>query len=139
MSAPETPVSLQSYAAVVAALGAGLPLLRALDFAAVRAADWDTASDHWQSAIDESAASDLAVLVAFDAALLAEKRRFEPSVEPIESDPQAWAQFRRHFVTAVDPAAFVAEKGISLATYARIEADWFNKLADDEALAAAFA
>lgn len=139
MSIQEPPIPLESYAAVIAGLGAGLPLVRALDLAGVRPADWDAGSNHWQSAIDESAASDLTVLVAFDAALLAARRRFEPTFEPIASDALAWAQFRRHFATAVDPPAFLAEKGLSLALHARMEADWVNKLAEDEALAAAFA
>jgi hypothetical protein len=40
-------------------------------------------------------------------------------------------------VTAVDPLAFLAQQGLSLATYARIEADWANRVLVDEALAAA--
>lgn len=136
MSNPETILSLESYAAVMAALGRGLALPRALAHADVDSAAWERGSAQWQEAIDESAASDLAVLVAFDAALLAAKRRFEPTVEPIESDARAWTHFRRHFVTAPDPVAFVAKHGLSLATYARLEADWANRALSDESLAA---
>jgi hypothetical protein len=137
MSNQETIISLQSYAAVIAGLGAGLRLRRALLHAEVAASAWDAGAEHWQSQIDESAASDLAVLVAFDGALVAARRRFEPTIEPIESDPGAWAQFRRHFVTAVEPVAFLSERGLSLGTYARIEAAWANRLLADEALAEA--
>jgi hypothetical protein len=133
----ETVISLESYAAVLAGLGAGLDLARALAHAGVLPAEWDRASEHWQSQIDESAASDLSLLVAFDAALLAARRRFEPTAEPIESDLRAWAHFRRHFVTAVDPIAFLAEHGLSLASYARIEAEWTNRTLADRALAEA--
>ena len=136
MSNPETMISLQSYAAVLAGLGAGLSLRRALAQAEVPAPAWEPASEHWQAQIDESAASDLGLLVAFDCALSTARRRFEPTIEPIASDPQAWAQFRRHFVTAVDPVAFLAERDLSLGAYARLEADWANRLLADAALAA---
>ncbi len=136
MSNQETMISLQSYAAVLAGLGAGLSLRRALSQAEVPAPAWEPASEHWQAQIDESAASDLDLLVAFDGALSTAKRRFEPTIEPIASDPQAWAQFRRHFVTAVSPVAFLAERDLSLGAYARLEADWANRLLADEALAA---
>jgi hypothetical protein len=137
MSNQEPVISLESYAAVIAGLGAGLSLPRALLHARVQPTEWDRAAELWQSRIDESAGADLVLLVAFDAALLAAKRRFEPTIEPIESDPQAWVHFRRHFVTAADPRAFLSQQGLSLATYARIEADWANRLLADEALAAA--
>jgi hypothetical protein len=137
MSNQETMISLQSYAVVLAGLGAGLSLRRALAQADVPAPAWEPASEHWQAQIDASAASDLGLLVAFDGALSTARRRFEPTIEPISSDPQAWAQFRRHFVTAVAPVAFLAERDLSLGTYARLEADWANRLLADEALAAA--
>jgi hypothetical protein len=136
MSNPETMISLQSYAAVLAGLGAGLRLGRALARAEVPASSWEQASEHWQARIDESAASDLELLVAFDGALSTARRRFEPTVEPITSDPQAWAQFRRHFVTAVDPTGFLAARDLSLGAYARLEADWTTRALDDTALAA---
>lgn len=136
MSNQETMISLKSYAAVLAGLGAGLSLRRALALAEVPAPAWGPASEHWQAQIEESAASDLGLLVAFDGALSTARRRFEPTIEPITSDPQAWAQFRRHFVTAVSPVAFLAERDLSLGTYARLEADWANRLLADEALAA---
>ncbi|WP_437553189.1 hypothetical protein WME97_17705 [Sorangium sp. So ce367] len=132
----ETVISLESYAAVMAGLGAGLDLRRALAHAGVAPAAWEQASEQWQARIDESAASDLAVLVAFDAALLTAKRRFEPTFEPIESDVRAWAHFRRHFVTATEPIAFLARHDLDLATYARIEAGWANRVLLDEMLAA---
>src|SRR5688572_21745415 len=137
MSNHEAVISLEAYAAVVAGLGAGLDLSRALAHAGVKPAEWDRAADHWPAQIDESAASDLTLLVDFDAALLAAKRRFEPTIEPIESHPRAWAHFRRHFVTAADPLAFLAQHGLSLATYARLEADWANRALADAGLAAA--
>jgi len=137
MSNPEMIISLHAYASVMAGLGAGLNLRRALVHAEVPAAAWDRASEHWQAQIDESAASDLAVLVAFDGALLAARRRFDPTIEPIESDARAWSHFRRHFVTATSPTAFLAQRDLSLTTYARIEADWANRLLADAALAAA--
>src|SRR5262245_22006710 len=104
----QTIISLESYAAVIAGLGAGLPLSRALLHADVSPRSWERAAEHWTSQIDESAASDLALLVAFDAALLDAKRRFEPTIQPIEAEVGAWAHFRRHFVTAVEPVAFLA-------------------------------
>lgn len=136
MSNPETTISLQSYAAVLAGLGAGLRLGRALARAEVPASAWEPASEHWQARIGESAASDLELLVAFDGALSTARRRFEPTIEPITSDPQAWAQFRRHFVTAVDPVVFLAERDLSLVAYARLEADWTTRVLADVALAA---
>jgi hypothetical protein len=137
MSNQETMISLESYAAVLSALGAGLRLGRALASAEVPASAWEPSSEHWQARIDESAASDLELLVAFDAALSTARRRFEPTIEPITSEPQAWAQFRRHFVTAVDPVAFLAARGFSLGAYARLEADWTTRVLADPALAAA--
>ena len=116
MSNQETMISLQSYAAVLAGLGAGLSLTRSLVHADVAASAWDAAAEHWPSQIDESAASDLALLVEFDAALLTARRRFEPTIEPVESDVRAWSHFRRHVVTAVDPVAFLAKQGVSLGT-----------------------
>jgi hypothetical protein len=136
MSNHEPTISLQSYAAVLAGLGAGLTLGRALALAEVPAPAWDEASDDWQARIDESAASDLAVLVAFDGALSTARRRFEPTIEPIASDPLAWTQFRRHFVTSVDPVAFLAERDLSLGIQARLEADWTTRVLADAALAA---
>lgn len=138
MSNQDAMISLESYAAVLAGLGAGLRLGRALARAEVPPPAWEEASDHWQARIDESAATDLAVLVAFDAELSTARRRFEPTIEPIASDPAAWAQFRRHFITAVDPVAFLAERSLSLAAQARLEADWTTRLLDDAALAATF-
>ncbi|WP_437491977.1 hypothetical protein WME75_16740 [Sorangium sp. So ce1014] len=136
MSNQETVISLESYAAVMAGLGAGLDLWRALAHAGVPAAAWERASEHWQARIDESAASDLEVLVAFDTALLAAKRRFEPTFEPIASDVLAWAHFRRHFVTAAEPVAFLSRHELPLAAYASLEASWANRVLADEALAA---
>jgi len=136
MSNPETVISLESYAAVMAGLGAGLGIRRALAHAGVPPEAWERASERWQAEIDESAASDLTLLVAFDAALLTAKRRFEPTFEPIESDVRAWAHFRRHFATAVDPVAFLARHDLTLAMVARIEASWANRILADEALAA---
>ena len=138
MSNQDTKISLESYAAVLAGLGAGLRLGHALAQAEVPPPAWEEASDHWQARIDESAATDLTVLVAFDAELSTARRRFEPTIEPIASDPAAWAQFRRHFITAVDPVAFLAERSLSLAAQARLEADWTTRLLDDAALAATF-
>src|SRR5262245_47749175 len=137
MSNKESVISLEAYALVMAGLGAGLNLSRALAHAEVPADAWEAGSETWQSRIDESAASDLTLLVAFDAALLNAKRRFEPTVAPIASDLEAWSHFRRHFVTAVDPPAFLEAQGISLATYARLEAEWANRVLADEALATA--
>ncbi|WP_437971124.1 hypothetical protein WMF04_18345 [Sorangium sp. So ce260] len=137
MSELETIISLESYAAVMAGLGAGLDLWRALAHAGVPPAAWERGCERWQARIDESAASDLALLVDFDAALLIAKRRFEPTFEPIESDVRAWANFRRHFVTAADPIAFLSRHELPLATYARVEASWANRVLMDEALAAA--
>ena len=137
MSNPDTMISLQSYAAVLSALGAGLRLDRALAWAEVPASAWEPSSEHWQARIGESAASDLELLVEFDGALSTARRRFEPTIEPITSDPQAWAQFRRHFVTAVDPVAFLAERDFSLGAYARLEADWTTRVLADPTLAAA--
>ncbi|WP_437819575.1 hypothetical protein [Sorangium sp. So ce1078] len=136
MSELETIISLESYAAVMAGLGAGLDLWRALAHAGVPLAAWERGREHWQARIDESAASDLALLVDFDAALLTAKRRFEPTFEPIASDVRAWANFRRHFVTAADPIAFLSRHELPLATYAGIEASWANRVLADEALAA---
>jgi hypothetical protein len=132
---PSANVSLQEYATVIAGLGAGFSLDRAVSLAGVRGVDWGAASDHWQSAIDESAATDLTLLVEFDAALLSAKRRYEPTFEPIESDASAWGRFRRHFVTSADPPRFLTSKGIGLAAYARMEADWVNRQAEDDELA----
>ncbi|WP_437580666.1 hypothetical protein [Sorangium sp. So ce887] len=136
MSNQETVISLESYAAVMAGLGAGLDLGRALAHAGVPAAAWERASEHWQARIDESAASDLELLVAFDTALLTAKRRFEPTFEPIASDVRAWAHFRRYFVTAAEPIAFLSRHELPLATYASLEASWANRVLADEALAA---
>ncbi|WP_437603077.1 hypothetical protein WMF28_15780 [Sorangium sp. So ce590] len=136
MSNQETVISLESYAAVVAGLGAGLDLWRALEHAGVPAAEWERASERWQAGIDESAASDLELLVAFDTALLTAKRRFDPTFEPIASDVRAWAHFRRHFVTAAEPVAFLSRHELPLATYASLEASWANRVLADEALAA---
>ncbi|MEP7123452.1 MAG: hypothetical protein ABJE95_21170 [Byssovorax sp.] len=130
-------ISLESYAAVLAGLGAGLRLGRALSLSEVPAPAWESSSEHWQARIDESAASDLELLVAFDGALSTARRRFEPTIEPITSDPYAWAQFRRHFITAVDPVAFLAERQLSLSAQARLEADWTTRVLADPALAAA--
>ncbi|MEO7330612.1 MAG: hypothetical protein ABI193_18705, partial [Minicystis sp.] len=136
MSNQDTKISLSAYAAVLAGLGAGLRLPRALLHAGVEPLLWDEASEEWQDRIEESAASDLEVLVAFDGALLAEKRRFEPIIEPVGSDAVAFAHFRRHVLTAVDAVAFLADKGLSLASYARLEADWAARALTDEAVAA---
>ena len=129
-------IALESYAAVVAGLGAGLPLTRSLECANIGVLDWNVGEEHWRERIEESAASDLSLLVAFDAALISAKRRFEPTVEPIESDVKAWAHFRRHFVTAVDAVGFLEKRGMSLSTYARLEGDWANRVLSDESLAA---
>jgi hypothetical protein len=136
VTAPNAIPPLETYAAVIAGLGAGLALSRALELAGIAALQWEETSLHWQERIDESAASDLEVLVAFDAALLAAGRRFEPTVQPIETDARAWCHFRRHFLTAVDPPAFLAERGMSLSLWARLEADWSDRALGDEALAA---
>ncbi len=130
-------VTLQSYATVLAGLGAGLPLRRALELADVNPEAWGPACERWQQALDESAASDLSVVVAFDAALVTEQRRFEPTVEPISSDVAAWAAFRRHFLTTPTPVSFLAERQLSLGAYARLEADWTNRVASDKTLEAA--
>jgi hypothetical protein len=136
MSNQEPEISLASYATVTACLGAGLPLRRALEVAGLQPAAWERDSERWQDEIAESAANDLVLLVAFDAELLTAKRRFEPTIEPIATDVRAFAHFRRHFLTAVEPNAFLVERGISLAAYARLEAEWTNKALSDEALAA---
>jgi hypothetical protein len=136
METTETIISLRSYAAALAALGAGLTLSRALAHAEIAPATWDEASAEWQERIDESAATDLGLLVAFDAALLAEKRAFEPRLSPLDEDVEAFAHFRRHVLLAVDAVAFLAEHGVSLSRYARLEADWAARLLSDEALAA---
>jgi hypothetical protein len=132
-----SPVTLERYAAVMAALGAGLPLTRALSHAEVEPIAWTSAEERWRAELAESGASDLTLLVAFDGALLRARRAFEPTIEPIASDPRAWSCFRRHFVTAVDPAAFLREHGIALATMAGLEADWANRVLSDTTLAAA--
>jgi hypothetical protein len=46
MSNQETIISLQSYAAVIAGLGAGLRLRRALLHAEVAASAWDAGAEH---------------------------------------------------------------------------------------------
>src|SRR5690348_4111653 len=107
MSTEDQFIALESYAVVVAGLGAGLALTRSLECANVGVLEWNVGEEHWRERIEESAASDLSLLVAFDAALISAKRRFEPTVEPVESDVKAWAHFRRHFVTAVDPVGFL--------------------------------
>lgn len=135
MSTEDQVITLESYAAVVAGLGAGLPLTRALEHVSVGVLEWNASEEHWRAQIDESAASDLSLLVAFDAALISARRSFEPTVEPIESDVKAWAHFRRHFVTAVEPVKFLEKHGLSLSTYAQLERDWANRVLSDESLA----
>lgn len=132
-----TSVSLESYAMVIAAQSAGAPLFRALRIAGVSPPEWDAASHHYPRLIDESAATDLVTLVAFDAALLEAKRKLDPRLEPIESEVTAFVQFRKHFVTAADPIAFLAEREVPIGMYARIESDWSARVAEDESLAAA--
>lgn len=136
MSNPEE-LSLTSYAAVMAGLGAGLPLRRALELADVPEALWGPGAERWQHELEESAATDLEVVVSFDAALLEQQRRFAPVVHPIHADVAAWACFRRHFVTATDAPAFLAQRELSLGDYARLEADWLHRTSADESLAAA--
>lgn len=134
---PEAPFPLESYATVIAALDAGLPLSRALVHASIAAAQWDTGSEHWQQAIQDSAEGDLSVLVGFDIALLHAKRRFSPTPEPIASDACAFAHFRRHLLFAVEPASFLAKVGMTLSLYARLEGDWASRAAADPQAAAA--
>ena len=136
MTQEEPEISLEAYATVTAGLSAGLDRRGALAAAGVEPPAWDRSVEAWHARIDESAATDLELLVAFDAALLTARRRFEPTVEPITADVKAWAQFRRHFLTSVDPPAFLAQRGLSLGAYARLEGDWANRALSDEALAA---
>lgn len=135
MPETEQPLPLETYAFVMAGLNAGLPLARVLAHAELTSARWLEGSELWQEAIDRSAAEDLQVLVSVDAALLKARQKFEPRVEPIQSDPAAWAAFRRHFVTALDPSAFLQERGLTLSLYARLEAEWADRTLQDEALA----
>lgn len=133
----EAPFPLESYATVIAALDAGLPLSRALFHASISAAQWDAGSDHWQQEIQDSAAGDLSVLVGFDVALLQAKRRFSPTPEPIASDARAFAHFRRHLLFSVEPASFIAKAQMTLSAYARLEGEWASRAAGDAQVAAA--
>lgn len=138
METKENPsITLDAYAMVLAGLSAGVGTTRALANADVQPARWVTGSEHWQRAIDDSAADDLCVLVAFDAALLSAKDKYASTIEPIQSDVVAWAAFRRHFVAAVDAVSFLGERSLDLTAYARLERLWAERSLTDAAVAAA--
>jgi hypothetical protein len=136
MQDESTHISLKAYALVMAGLGAGISLRQATTHAGISIPQWEESSSLWQARLEESAATDLALLMEFDAALLLGKRDFDPRVSPIDEDKQAWVCFRRHFVTSVDPVRFLAERGLTLSDYARTEADWSNRIAGNAELGA---
>ncbi len=132
--AEEVNVSLEAYAMVHAGLEAGVSLGRAVANASVTMSDWEDAEAVWVPRL-EGKEADRAQVSAFERALRAARERYQPTWEPIASDPRAWITFRGHFIADDDPVEFLRSRGLDPAAFARLESHWTDVADGDEAAA----
>lgn len=139
MAQPEIPpISIEQYALVLCAKDEGAPLEVALELAAVPPQDWPAAEAHHTARLS-LAASDPAVLPAFDDAMRAARAQLARPVTPIDEDAASWGRWLRVWSSAPDPMGMLARSGMDVADVVRLSTSWGERLKDDRALAEAFA
>lgn len=129
MSEPLFPLSV--YAAVTAALGEGYTLAEALEHQGLSEDEWDAGEEEWVDRLDDSAESDLALFDELERELAAQRARFARKIAPLDEDLGAYLVFQRHFSTAERPATWLAQQGLFLGDWVRLQELWADRLSKD--------
>lgn len=129
-------VPLAMYAAVVAALGEGYALSVVLEHEGLSQDAWEAAEERWVERLGSSAEGDLSLFDALDRALAAGRARFARSVDPLDNDLDQFLAFKRHLAAAEKPIVMLAEHGLFLGDWVRLQERWAERLAADSALRA---
>jgi hypothetical protein len=133
----EEDVPIELYAAVVATLGEGYPLTVALEHQGLALDAWEAAEERWVDRLAASAEGDLKLLDMLDRAIAAQRARFGRTVDPIDKDLAQFLALQRHLAASEDPSAMLAEHGLFLGDWMRVQEAWAERLAADPALRAA--
>jgi hypothetical protein len=128
----EVPLAL--YAAVVAALGEGYPLSVVLEHDGLSEDTWEAAEERWVDRLGSSAEGDLSLFDALDRALASARAQFARSVDPIDDDLDQFLAFKHHLEAAEKPIVMLAEHGLFLGDWVRLQERWAEKLGADSAL-----
>jgi hypothetical protein len=127
----EAEVPLERYAAVVTALGEGYPLAAVLEHEGLSLDAWEATEKRWVFRLQQSADGDLALFDAFDRTLAVQRARFSRALHPLDEDLDAFLALDRHLAAAAQPAALLAEHGLFLGDWARLQERWAEHLAAD--------
>jgi hypothetical protein len=118
---------LKQYAGVTAALDEGLSLSSILAQEQIAEADW-TASEHaWREAIVDSIALQLELAKWTREAEDALHRK----LDPVDSDPVAWAGLLAALAAAPDGAKLLADLGLKMTDMARLGRRWRRRCEAD--------
>jgi len=128
----EVPLAL--YAAVVAALGEGYPLSVVLEHEGVSEDTWEASEERWVDRLGASMEGDLSLFDALDRALAGARTRFARPVDPLDDDLDQFLAFKHHLAAAEKPLAMLAEHGLFLGDWVRLQERWAEKLGADSAL-----
>ncbi len=129
MSEPLLPLSL--YAAVTAALGEGHALAEILEHEGISEDEWEAGEEEWVERLDDSAESDLALFDDLQRELAAQRARFARKIAPLDDDVDAYLAFQRHLAAAERPAPWLAQHGLFLGDWVRLQERWAERFSKD--------
>ena len=132
MPSSESPVSLEQYAGISAALALKLPLSAVLAQEQVEEAAFREGELHWRQTIAES----LETQLEYTQKLRIAEDCLARSLSPIDEDAGAWVSLLGAIATSLDPNALLTELGISLQDVGRLGRVWKARAIKDPALAA---
>jgi hypothetical protein len=128
----EVPLAL--YTAVIAALGEGYPLAFVLEHEGLSHGTWEAAEERWVDRLEASAEGDLSLFDSLERALASARARFARPVDPLDDDLEQFLAFKSHLAEAEKPIAMLAEHGLFLGDWVRLQERWAEKLGADSAL-----
>jgi hypothetical protein len=125
------PIPLDVYAHIVAALGEGYRLAEILEHEGLSEDAWEEAEERWVDRLDESAEADLALHDELDRAVWRARQRFARAIDPLDHDVGAWLVFQHHVATSPHMLAALADHGLFLGDWVRLNEAWAERLSAD--------
>jgi hypothetical protein len=133
LRAPIEGVSFADYLFVEAARLDALPVGSVLAWLGVRSKAFARAEERWNDRLSEELAREGGHFdEQYEELLTRALSVWARSVEPLDSDVEAWMIFQRHALAAEDPSEMARGLGLTIGDEMRLARSWRERLADPE-------
>ncbi len=119
---PQIPLAL--YTRLCTALSVGIPLGHLLSSCGLREEQWSQERDAWADVISKKLGEDSEFDSEYSKELFEARYLIRRSVEPLESDRDAWLAFVAHWAMSAAPSEFIKNAGILSHDFSRLQQKW---------------